>query len=227
MAKVISFYNEKGGVGKSTLAGAFAAGLASKRIGVKVLVIDTDTQGGGLFNQRQGEISRGGKEGEYTYPVVLRTYKEAATLIIDPEVQKEYNVILVDFPASQLGEGMGYLLKLIDHFIVPCGPKSSKEFAGTEDTIDKLRKIAEIRYKANFKTNITGIVSKRNRNKSLKRVEAMFKYKDVPLMINCTQDLADYEEASTFYNALEAKNKTVQANFRNVFRELMDELKLN
>jgi len=82
MTKVITFLNEKGGVGKTTLATTMAAGLAQS--GARVLLIDADPQGNATINF-------GLKRMPMFHDLIIRGLPfEQAAFTIDPERYAAY-----------------------------------------------------------------------------------------------------------------------------------------
>lgn len=87
MPKVIAILNQKGGVGKTTLAVHIATALARK--GRKVLLLDSDPQGSSLD-------WAAARHGEPLFPVVglpkSSIHKEL------PSLAKDYDVVVIDGP---------------------------------------------------------------------------------------------------------------------------------
>lgn len=139
MAKVILIANQKGGVGKSTIATTLGTGL--KRLGYAVLMLDADTQQS-LSKWRASAV---GLPHEQDIPWVERWDSP----LIAEKIQKEkerYEFIIVD-SASNLGQKGDTTQKIIlstiksaDLILTPVGP-SPLDVDGTEDFIGLLRDI--------------------------------------------------------------------------------------
>lgn len=159
--KVISFANQKGGVGKSTLTVMTANYLANKNY--RVLVIDADYQGS-ILQLRKQDKAELGEEHRFPYDVV---YCPAVHLDekLD-EMADDYDVIFVDMPGQSYGEGLSKLLTLLDYAFIPVKTGdtdvfSSVDFMENIFTASSIRKqcgLEEIKYnvvinEAEIKTN--------------------------------------------------------------------------
>ena len=141
MAKVILIANQKGGVGKSTIATTLGTGL--KRLGHAVLLLDADSQQS-LFKWR---ASAEGLAHEQDIPWVERWDSPLIAEKIKKE-KKNYDFIIID-SASNLGQKGDATQKIIlgaiksaDLILTPVGP-SPFDVDGTEDFINLLRDIWE------------------------------------------------------------------------------------
>ena len=227
MAVIASFFNEKGGTSKSTLVNNFAAGLASKRFGLKVLVIDTDAQKG-LHILRNLEVEHSDEqEHKNIYDIVHCNFKKAKALLENDDVKKNYDVILVDFPGTIMAKDIGEVLILIPNFIVPCKPASTFEHLATKGFLERLMTIKEERSKKKLPTKITGIISYKDRNESLTELYDLFDSMNINRITTPVKKLKFYEKPSTLSSILESSDKKVKQNWRSVFGELMEELNLN
>ncbi len=111
---VISYANQKGGVGKSTLTCMTANFLTAK--GYKVLVIDSDFQGS-VIALRELDKQMLGNDFKFPYDVI---YCPATELegVLDNEIDK-FDVIMIDMPGQSYGEGLGKLLTFLDYAFIP------------------------------------------------------------------------------------------------------------
>jgi len=221
MTKIISFYNEKGGTCKTTLTNNFAAGLSSKKMGKKVLVLDLDPQRG-LSVLRTAELKQNTSFNEdHIYKMLQCSMEEAVALLNDLTVfAVKYDVIIVDFPGNASTKGIGDVLALIEYFIVPCEPCSPLEIAPTFAIINTLKKVQEYRKKKKLKTHITGIISPVLGNEGMQDAVEMFKVAGIPCMVNYMKWLKYYKQLSTLSTILDSKDKKVESNFRSISREV-------
>ncbi len=146
MSKVITFSNQKGGVGKSTSVVATAGGLTSR--GYKVLVVDTDPQGtASSYMLPDFEAGEEGRDGSLYHLIMdenlsikdnilhtasgdlitgsfllydmdrLNVGSSAVKEIID-EVRADYDYVLIDTPPN-LGWLQTAALEASDYIVIP------------------------------------------------------------------------------------------------------------
>lgn len=117
---IISFLNQKGGVGKTTLAVHVATGLALS--GSKVLLVDADPQGSAL----DWAASR---EGEAPFPVIgipkPAIHKEV------PKHEKNYDFIVIDGP-PRVNELARSAIMASDLVLIPVQPSPYDVWAAKE-----------------------------------------------------------------------------------------------
>ena len=115
---IVTFANQKGGVGKTTLCVTFANYLVTK--GVRVVVVDCDFQHS-ILKCRKADIK---KYGEEAVPYDVLAYeandKQAMTALMeklhnDPSI----DVVLMDSPGSLKAEGLIPMFVNSDIIIVP------------------------------------------------------------------------------------------------------------
>jgi len=118
--KVISILNQKGGVGKTTLAVHIATGLALKK--KRVLLIDADPQGSALD-------WAAAREGELLFPVVglpkASIHKEL------PAIASGYDVVLIDGP-PRVYEVARSAIMASDMILIPVQPSPYDVWAAQE-----------------------------------------------------------------------------------------------
>jgi chromosome partitioning protein len=118
--KVISLLNQKGGVGKTTLAVHIATGLALKN--KRVLLIDADPQGSALD-------WAAARAGELLFPVVglpkASIHKEL------PAIATGYDVVLIDGP-PRVYEVARSAIMASDMILIPVQPSPYDEWAAQE-----------------------------------------------------------------------------------------------
>ncbi len=140
--------NNKGGVGKSTIAATLAVGLV--RRGFKVLVLDADSQQSlGKWRMAAMDSETGADKKADALPWVER----ADSLLIGEKIKMErpnYDYLIVD-TASNIGfagdmaqKVLLTALKQADHVFIPIGP-SILDVDGSDDFVSLLRDIWERR----------------------------------------------------------------------------------
>ena len=120
MPKVIAILNQKGGVGKTTLAVHIATALARKNR--KVLLLDADPQGSALD-------WAAARHGEPAFPVVglpkSSIHKEL------PALAKDYNIVLIDGPPRVYDVARSAIMAS-DLVLVPVQPSPYDVWAAKE-----------------------------------------------------------------------------------------------
>lgn len=114
--KIITFANQKGGVGKSTLCTLFANYLGAK--GSDVLVLDGDQQRS-ICHRREQEMLVF-PEYEWLYNVQgfsLENNENVERLMVN--LRRIDGVILVDAPGNLVQPGLTALLTLSDYIVIP------------------------------------------------------------------------------------------------------------
>lgn len=115
---IVTFANQKGGVGKTTLCVTFANYLVAK--GVRVVIIDCDFQHS-ILKCRKADLK---KYGEELVPYEIWAYepdsKEAMTSLIEKlHNDPELDVVLMDSPGSLHAEGLVPMFVNSDIIVVP------------------------------------------------------------------------------------------------------------
>lgn len=115
---IVTFANQKGGVGKTTLCVTFANYLVAK--GVRVVIIDCDFQHS-ILKCRKADLK---KYGEELVPYEIWAYepdsKEAMTSLIEKlHNDPELDVVLMDSPGSLHAEGLIPMFVNSDIIVVP------------------------------------------------------------------------------------------------------------
>lgn len=118
--KTIGFCNQKGGVGKTTLAKILASYLAYEQ-GKKVAFIDADDPQFSAHMYRMHELSGLGDsaEEEKYYPITACEIINVHLLL--EKLQKEgYEFVIVDLPGSASNENMISAVTDLDIIFIPC-----------------------------------------------------------------------------------------------------------
>ena len=150
-AKLVEFGNQKGGVGKSTLASMLANYLLKER-STEVIVIDCDDMQKSLYEERARELVELTKENpkfdfNSIYKIVKITSKEFPKYFYE-NLKNEFDIVIVDFPGNIKQEGVISSHSLCDVIIVPFN-LTGKDIASTQTFINECRdKIENFRLKA-------------------------------------------------------------------------------
>lgn len=214
MCKIITFANQKGGCGKSTVLLLFAAYLI-KMQNRKVFVIDTDKQRTLL---RFYEQEKRNFDQEPFYEVVYMEYQEAYNFI--NSYLQENTIYLIDTP-NQLSIENFNLLKLSDKIIVPYN-YSKSSMLSTLTFLDVCIGSNKINLNNLFfiGNNIKGNAKKDSLDKFKELVR-----KDIPVPGNVlTFDLKDTVQAQRI-SYLRIANEVIEL-FDESFRELYSKLNL-
>lgn len=128
---LFAFANQKGGVGKSTLAVHAVVWLTER--GKRAALVDADVQSSSTLWL---------KEVAPEIPV-FRLHTPDEVLDQLPEIQAEFEDVIVDGPAG-LSEVTRSVLLLVDEAFLPCGPSVLDLWAASE-AVNVLRQVQRIR----------------------------------------------------------------------------------
>ena len=195
---IVTFANQKGGVGKTTLCVTFANYLVTK--GVRAVVVDCDFQHS-IMKCRKADIK---KYGEEAVPYDVLAYeandKQAMTALMeklhnDPSI----DVVLMDSPGSLKAEGLIPMFVNSDIIVVPFHYDlvTVPSTASFLLFIDRLRKAVGGRMKARlFMGSSTGNMLVDDE----RALRALFAESPVPIAAHCEDEptvRADMERFST------------------------------
>ena len=113
----ISFLNQKGGVGKTTLATNTADALA--RQGKRVLLVDADQQGSTLNWAAARDQTYAENNGEILFPVIGLPTNAIATEL--PVIARDYDCVIIDGPPRDDDVSAGAIMAS-DLVIIPVQP---------------------------------------------------------------------------------------------------------
>lgn len=130
MSQVISVLNQKGGVGKTTLATNLAVGLVHG--GARVLLVDSDPQGS----------ARDWRGANADSPVPMVGLDRPALMKDLPSLSKDYDLVVVD-GAPQLKELAAATIKASDRILIPVQP-SPYDIWATADLVELINVRKEI-----------------------------------------------------------------------------------
>lgn len=141
---VMSFANQKGGVGKTTLTCITANALAAK--GYKILVVDADYQGS-MLSLRKTDMSELGEEYAFSYKVIYSDPKDLNKVL--DEADGNYDLVMIDMPGQSFGDGLSDLLVSLDYALIPT-KTGDTDVSSTMDFLETLSIASEIREKSGW-----------------------------------------------------------------------------
>jgi chromosome partitioning protein len=165
-AKVISFMNRKGGVGKSTMVTLTATSL-HHRTGLKIAVIDADAQQS-VAKQRQEELEMFPEENFYEIiPFSWQEEHKGDIPVIRfrdmiEEIEDRFDIILIDSPGKQEGQEIPIIVTISDYIVVPL-IASSYDLQSTLDFLGLIPPISEKRKKQGYDLKVFGLINKKDR----------------------------------------------------------------
>jgi len=227
-AKIISFMNRKGGVGKSTLLLLTASSLYH-RTKKKILVIDADLQTS-ILGLRNEEIDMGedtssvydikgfswAKKGPSDIPL-LRFHK------LVQEIEEIYDYVLIDTPGKMEGEEIPLIMTISDYVLVPI-IASSFDIQSTIDFLEIIPPIREDKAKEGFNLKVFGVINKKDRSLEHKHLKALEGIAGMELFATHISNLVRYKrDKSTVYDIVEASESNDEYNL--YYEELMNKLK--
>lgn len=210
MGKVISFLNQKGGSGKTTLATNVAAQL--HKDGHRVALVDIDPQGSASIwgEARTDEdaflITKMGKE-------ISRTLRGFA---------KDYGYIIVD-GAPQVADLMAASIIASDMVIIPVMPSPYDAWAAKE-----LVELVKTRQVVTMGTPLAAFVISRviKRTRLVGEVKEVLQEYDLPTLKSTTTQLQAYPDTAKVGQSVSDLDKDHKANIeiRKLTREIIEAL---
>ena len=207
---IVSLLNQKGGVGKTTIAVNLAMGLALK--GYRVMLVDADPQGSSL-------TWSGNREGQAPFPVVgipkPILHKELPKLVGD------YDFIIVDGP-PRVYEVTRSVILASDLILIPVTPSPYDVWA-TEETVKVIHEV--LPFKEDLKTFFT--INRKIMNTVIGRdvIEALANYDFPVLQSRLSQRVSFAETAGEGKTVLEVDPDSVASDeIRALIEEVLEEL---
>jgi chromosome partitioning protein len=215
MAQIISFANQKGGVGKSTATLLAATALSQPPFSYDVAVVDVDPQHS-ISKRRSYDLD--GHEAPLSYDVL--TYNFATFRQQLKALDKRYQIIFLDVPGKlDTGEGEDseamQALQYIHVVVVPVTPGNF----GLDATLDYIK--AVMRVQRESRPNLR-LVAFRNMHRERSRhgrqlageLDELAAVANVPIMEAALKRYSDYEDADTLTSLYTpGNNSSASQNF--------------
>lgn len=201
LSKVIAFVNQKGGVGKSTLATNTAAILSEK---YRVVLLDTDEQG-------SSELWCNARDEDYAEKYKVRSFSKhykktvnASAVTIDLEdIAERCDIVVVDTPGRNEFVSLG-VISAANLVIIPLTPGNYSLWS-SDATMQLIQKVAAIRsgdFAARF------LLNRRDKRKVSDEMEQALKEYEIPLMKTTIGNRNIYENSSSGLSVLEIGART-------------------
>ena len=219
LQKVITFCNQKGGVGKTTLAVNLTAMLADE--GYKTCLVDADRQqsASAWYLARANRFSEAEKTINFQAVAKLYENMEKTDVLSDMQrMKQDYDVLVVDTP----GKSDLITLRLMacaDLILIPL-PPGNFDFWGSETTRDQVEKLVEtgsIAARVIF-SRLSANSNSRNTREALQAAQQL----NIPVMQTKIYNRSIYESCADGYTVFELRNV---APARMEMREFLNEVK--
>ncbi|MBN8702764.1 MAG: ParA family protein [Bacteroidetes bacterium] len=140
--KIISFYTQKGGSGKTTLTHLMGIALSAKEVGKKVLVVDSDPQRSLMKILEDIRMSNEDPKLKPPYDLVYSPIGEIRDTL--RKHHGKYDIILIDMPGTLDMKGVRSGLLACDVVFIPIQP-SQLDFVSSRETIEKIKEIQQLK----------------------------------------------------------------------------------
>jgi len=219
MGKVISFANQKGGVGKSTVTSFVANYIHQEYKDLKIVVVDADDLQTSLYKIRQEELMTAEPQinEEDCYNLVKmssKLFSDNVEILID-----EYDLVFLDIPGNLKQAGVIESLMMVDVMIVP--------IEGTKIAMDSsidfinfyIENVMKIRLNSNFSTKCSAVLNRVKVNslefKEIKNNRESFPIK---IMENYFPESVIFQRGISTINKYESDKKS----FEPLIKELLE-----
>lgn len=201
LSKVIAFVNQKGGVGKSTLATNTAAILSEK---YRVILLDTDEQG-------SSELWCNARDEDYAEKYKVRSFSKhykktvnASAVTVDLEdIASNFDIVVVDTPGRNEFVSLG-VISAANLVVIPLTPGNYSLWS-SDATMQLIQKVAAIRtgeFAARF------LLNRRDKRKVSGDMRDALKEYEIPLMTTTIGNRNIYENSSSGLSVLEIAGRT-------------------
>lgn len=227
-AKIITFANQKGGAGKSTLTALTAGWLSSDPYNKNILVIDADEQGS-LFQQRELEIDHHGKDHPFPYEIVYHSITD-----IDKAIEENidnYDFLFLDLPGRLYDPGnedtkaVLNAISFCDMVLIPIKSSNYDLFASL-DFLSRILKVKEELKKVKIKLKVYGLINQKDQKKEFREIHKNYE-KDIPVFDTHIKSLAGLMRfGESTINLLSQSNEALaKDNFGHFIDEFNKKLK--
>ena len=218
LSKVVAFVNQKGGVGKSTLATNAAAILSES---YRVVLLDTDEQGSSELwcNARDEDYAENHKVRSFSKHYKKTVNASAVTIDLE-DIASGCDIVVVDTPGRNEFVSLG-VISAANLVIIPLTPGNYSLWS-SDATIQLIQKVAAIRsgdFAARF------LLNRRDKRRVSEEMELALREYDIPLMKTTIGNRNIYENSSSGLSVLEigarsASDREGQREMRELVREI-------
>lgn len=213
MPKLLSIFNGKGGVGKTTTAVNLAAIFAETQT---VLLVDTDTQGSASWwadrNDASSSSGLGYDVSKETKPALLGKLKN-----ID-----SYDLIVVDTPPALDAKSVAAILPITDYLLLPT-PPAPMDIAALVQAVRSAIAPTQVRYRV-----LLTKVDSRSINEA-KEAQAMLKALEIPACQGFIRTYKAHERAAlegvSITQLRGANTQEASADYRAIAQEIQTDWK--
>lgn len=225
MSKIISFGNQKGGVGKSVLTTLCANVLSQAPYNYKVCVVDCDKQKS-IIGARN--VDKHNYKGEFPYIVYNMTVPELQQKI--RILDRTHHYVLIDAPGKldkdlpTDQQEISKILLYLDYLFLPF-KAGVFNLDATLIYLEFVRKIQKVRKNSPRKIEVHGLVNMfRSRSRVnrhlMQEIDEIKSFANIPFMENKLKSYTLFEGINTYQSLYNANTKnTAKINFTAWFNE--------